>query len=41
MNGVNIYGPETCRRLAAAKQQFDPNNILTPGPGIFSVHNDA
>lgn len=30
------YGPATWQRLVAAKQQFDPANILTPGPGIFS-----
>jgi cytokinin dehydrogenase len=26
---------DTWPRLAAAKQQFDPKNVLTPGPGIF------
>jgi cytokinin dehydrogenase len=30
------YGRETWQRLAAAQQRFDPNNILTPGAGIFS-----
>jgi cytokinin dehydrogenase len=29
------YGAETWQRFAAAKQRFDPNNVLTPGPGIF------
>ena len=29
------YGPETWRRLMAAKRQFDPNNVLTPGAEIF------
>ncbi len=29
------YGPETWRRFAAAKKRFDPNNVLTPGAGIF------
>ena len=30
------YGPDTLQRFAAAKKQFDPNNVLTPGPGVFS-----
>ena len=30
------YGTETWRRLEAAKKRFDPNNVLTPGPGLFS-----
>jgi FAD/FMN-containing dehydrogenase len=29
------YGAETWRRFAAAKKRFDPNNVLTPGAGIF------
>ena len=29
------YGAETWQRFAAAKQRFDPNNVLTPGAGIF------
>ena len=29
------YGPETWARFAAAKRSFDPNNVLTPGAGIF------
>src|SRR5262245_20931076 len=29
------FGPETWRRFAAAKKRFDPNNVLTPGAGIF------
>jgi len=29
------YEPATWRRFAAAKKQFDPNNVLTPGAGIF------
>jgi cytokinin dehydrogenase len=29
------YGAETWRRFTAAKRRFDPNNVLTPGPGIF------
>ena len=30
------YGPEVLQRFTAAKKKFDPNNVLTPGPGIFS-----
>ena len=30
------YGPDILQRFAAAKKRFDPNNALTPGPGIFS-----
>jgi FAD/FMN-containing dehydrogenase len=30
------YGAETWQRFAAAKKRFDPNNVLTPGAGIFS-----
>jgi cytokinin dehydrogenase len=30
------YGPDTWRRLAAAKKRHDPNNVLTPGPAIFT-----
>ena len=29
------YGQETWQRFAAAKRRFDPNNVLTPGAGIF------
>jgi cytokinin dehydrogenase len=29
------YGPQTWSRLSEAKKKFDPNNVLTPGPGIF------
>jgi cytokinin dehydrogenase len=29
------YGPATWQRFAAAKTRFDPNNVLTPGAGIF------
>ena len=29
------YGPETWQRFAAAKRRFDPNNVLTPGAGLF------
>ena len=30
------FGPDTWKRLAAAKRKFDPNHVLTPGPGIFA-----
>lgn len=30
------YGAEVWRRLSAAKKNYDPNNVLTPGPGIFA-----
>jgi FAD/FMN-containing dehydrogenase len=33
---VATLWPETWQRFAAAKKQFDPNNVLTPGAGIFS-----
>jgi FAD/FMN-containing dehydrogenase len=29
------YGPATWTRFAAAKRQFDPNNVLNPSAGIF------
>ena len=29
------YGPATWQRFAAGKKRFDPNNVLTPGAGIF------
>jgi FAD/FMN-containing dehydrogenase len=29
------YGAETWQRFVAAKKRFDPNNVLTPGAGIF------
>ena len=29
------YGTTTWQRFAAAKKRFDPNNVLTPGAGIF------
>jgi FAD/FMN-containing dehydrogenase len=29
------YGPATWQRFASAKKQFDPNNVLNPGAGIF------
>ena len=28
------FGPAAWRRLTAAKKKYDPNNVLTPGPGI-------
>ena len=31
------YGSETWQRFDAAKKQFDPINVLTPGAGIFSA----
>ncbi len=31
----NHYGPDTWSRFEAAKKEFDPKNVLTPGPGIF------
>ena len=30
------YRPDILQRFAAAKREFDPNNVLTRGPGIFS-----
>ena len=30
------FGPELWRRLSEAKKKFDPNNVLTPGAGIFA-----
>jgi hypothetical protein len=30
------FGPDTWRRLAASKKRFDPNQVLKPGPGIFT-----
>jgi FAD/FMN-containing dehydrogenase len=30
------FGPDTWRRLNAAKNRFDPNHVLTPGPRIFA-----
>jgi FAD/FMN-containing dehydrogenase len=29
------FGPETWPRLSEAKKKFDPNNVLTPGAGMF------
>jgi FAD/FMN-containing dehydrogenase len=29
------YGPETWRRLTAAKQRYDPNHVLGPSLGMF------
>jgi cytokinin dehydrogenase len=29
------YGPATWQRFEIAKRKFDPNNVLTPGAGIF------
>jgi FAD/FMN-containing dehydrogenase len=29
------YGPTIWQRFVAAKKQFDPNNVLNPGAGIF------
>ena len=29
------YGPDIWPRFSAAKKRFDPNNVLTPGAGIF------
>jgi FAD/FMN-containing dehydrogenase len=31
------YGPDTWRRLLTAKKTYDPNGILTPGPGMFDA----
>lgn len=29
------FGPDVWRRLSAAKKKYDPNNVLSPGPGMF------
>jgi cytokinin dehydrogenase len=29
------YGPDVWPRFLRAKQRFDPNHVLTPGPGFF------
>ena len=29
------YGSTIWQRFAAAKKRFDPNNVLTPGAGVF------
>jgi FAD/FMN-containing dehydrogenase len=29
------FGSEVWRRLSVAKKNFDPNNVLTPGPNMF------
>jgi hypothetical protein len=29
------YGPDLWARLVAAKARFDPDGVLTPGPGMF------
>ena len=29
------FGPDVWGRLSEAKRRFDPNQVLTPGPGIF------
>ena len=31
------YGAQRWGRFAAAKRRFDPNNVLTPGAGVFGV----
>ena len=31
------YGAQTWQRFAVAKRRFDPNNVLTPGAGVFGV----
>ncbi|MEE8349754.1 MAG: FAD-binding protein [Acidobacteriota bacterium] len=30
------FGSDLWRRLADAKKRFDPNHVLTPGPGMFA-----
>src|SRR6266702_5342590 len=30
------FGLDTWRRLSAAKKKYDPNNVLTPGPNMFT-----
>ena len=29
------FGPDTWKRLTAAKRLYDPGHVLTPGPGMF------
>jgi FAD/FMN-containing dehydrogenase len=31
------FGPEAWKLLSHAKRQYDPKNVLTPGPGIFNA----
>ncbi|HYL55481.1 MAG TPA: hypothetical protein VEU73_07880 [Gemmatimonadales bacterium] len=31
------FGPDVWRRLSAAKKQYDPNNVLSPGPAMFAA----
>ena len=30
------FGPAVWSRLSAAKKKYDPNNVLSPGPGMFA-----
>ena len=30
------YGTQTWQRFVAAKRRYDPNNVLTPGAGVFA-----
>ena len=30
------YGDRAWKRFAAAKKRFDPNDVLTPGAGVFA-----
>ncbi|HYL56648.1 MAG TPA: FAD-binding protein [Gemmatimonadales bacterium] len=32
---VTHFGPEVWRRLATAKREYDPNQVLSPGAGMF------
>ena len=31
------FGPQVWQRLSAAKKKYDPNNVLSPGPGMFTA----
>ena len=32
---VTHFGPEVWRRLSTAKREYDPNQVLSPGAGMF------
>ena len=35
------YGPELWARLTAARERYDPDGVLSPGPGLFGQRSES
>ncbi|HZM47910.1 MAG TPA: hypothetical protein VFC14_24060, partial [Burkholderiales bacterium] len=40
LDWIEHFGADAWKMLSTAKGKYDPKNVLTPGPGIFSSANE-